>query len=128
MHYWPIQNRRVFGGALPGRPGIVMAMAPSPAFALRKGSFAPIAQKAPVMVRKTFPEAWLWEDIVEDRYEVLILTRKKIGLDACNVIPFWGFLFGNLFNTVIKKISVLCFSHYLHPGVFSLIYSRQIII
>lgn len=67
MHYWPIQNRRVFGGALPGRPGIVMAMAPSPAFALRKGSFAPIAQKAPVVVRKTFPEAWLWEDIVEDR-------------------------------------------------------------
>uniref|UniRef100_A0A1S4J5W5 CD109 antigen n=1 Tax=Culex quinquefasciatus TaxID=7176 RepID=A0A1S4J5W5_CULQU len=78
MHYWPIQNRRVFGGALPGRPGIVMAMAPSPAFALRKGSFAPIAQKAPVVVRKTFPEAWLWEDIVEDSFSGQKTITKKV--------------------------------------------------
>lgn len=64
-YYGPIANRGglMMGGAMPGLPGVAYAMAPS--FALRKGSFAPA--KAPIVVRKTFPESWLWEDIFEDR-------------------------------------------------------------
>lgn len=68
LYYGPVVNRGglIVGGAMPGLPGVAYAMAPmAPSFALRKGSFAPA--KAPIVVRKTFPESWLWEDIFEDR-------------------------------------------------------------
>uniref|UniRef100_A0A1Q3FP24 CD109 antigen n=1 Tax=Culex tarsalis TaxID=7177 RepID=A0A1Q3FP24_CULTA len=78
FYYGPIQNRGGFGGALPGRPGIFMAMAPSPSFALRKGSFSPTARRAPIVVRKTFPETWLWEDIDEDSFSGQKTITKKV--------------------------------------------------
>lgn len=78
-YYGPIYNRGGFGGGFPGRPGMVMAMASSQAFPLRKASFSPnVPQMAPVVVRKTFPEAWLWEDIDEDSFSGQKTITKKV--------------------------------------------------
>lgn len=37
----------------------------APVMAMAESNFVDV--KPPVLVRKSFPEAWLWEDIVEDR-------------------------------------------------------------
>ena len=66
-YYGPIHYRGGLAGGLPGRSGISMAMSPSSSVAQTKIWFAPVSKLVPVVVRKTFPEAWLWKDIYEDR-------------------------------------------------------------
>lgn len=78
-YYGPIHFRGGFGGGLQDRSVLAMpmAMAASPAFAQRRvGS---VSQMAPaVVVRKTFPESWLWEDVGEDSFSGQKTITKKV--------------------------------------------------
>lgn len=66
MEYFRRTQNRVFGWGMAGRP---IAVNMRVALAQRRVSTASALETAPppVVVRKTFPEAWLWETIFEDR-------------------------------------------------------------
>ncbi|XP_038106490.1 CD109 antigen isoform X2 [Culex quinquefasciatus] len=76
--YGPVQTRGGFGGGFQGRAGIMMPMASSQSFANRRVSFAPVLKRESIVVRKTFPETWLWEGIFEDSFSGQKTITKKV--------------------------------------------------